>query len=83
MRAARCFPSRDPSKPPPEDNDERQLAHLVVLGQLDRLAGGRFAQALVEELAPSDLPVEKLGYDAFWNSRLELGAPTTVTPCEE
>ena len=22
-------------------------------------------------IAPSDLPVEKLGYDAFWNSRLE------------
>lgn len=40
------------------------------LGKGD-FAPGSWGQALVEELAPSDLPVEKLGYDAFWNSRLE------------
>ncbi len=37
----------------------------------DDFAPGSWGQALVDELAPSDLPVEKLGYDAFWNSRLE------------
>lgn len=40
------------------------------LGKGD-FAPGSWGQALVDELAPSDLPVEKLGYDAFWNSRLE------------
>ncbi|WP_198374156.1 cysteine hydrolase [Neoroseomonas rubea] len=40
------------------------------LGKGD-FAPGSWGQALVEELAPSELPVEKLGYDAFWNSRLE------------
>ena len=34
-------------------------------------APASWGQALVDELAPSDLMVEKIGYDAFWNSRLE------------
>ena len=34
-------------------------------------APGSWGHALVDELAPADLAVEKLGYDAFWNSRLE------------
>lgn len=34
-------------------------------------APGSRGHELVDELAPSDLAVEKLGYDAFWNSRLE------------
>lgn len=32
---------------------------------------GGWGHALVDDLAPSDLAVEKLGYDAFWNTRLE------------
>ncbi len=40
------------------------------LGKGD-FAPGAWGHALVDELAPSDLAVEKLGYDAFWNSRLE------------
>lgn len=34
-------------------------------------APGSWGHALVEELAPADLAVEKIGYDAFWNTRLE------------
>jgi len=34
-------------------------------------APASWGQALVAELAPSDIAVEKIGYDAFWNSRLE------------
>jgi len=34
-------------------------------------APGAWGHALVDDLAPSDLSVEKLGYDAFWNTRLE------------
>ena len=34
-------------------------------------APASWGQAVVDELAPSDLVVEKIGYDAFWNSRLE------------
>lgn len=34
-------------------------------------APGAWGHALVDDLAPSDLAVEKLGYDAFWNTRLE------------
>jgi nicotinamidase-related amidase len=34
-------------------------------------APASWGQALVDELAPSALMVEKIGYDAFWNSRLE------------
>ncbi len=40
------------------------------LGRGD-FAPGSWGHALVDDLAPSDLAVEKLGYDAFWNSRLE------------
>jgi nicotinamidase-related amidase len=40
------------------------------LGKGD-FAPGSWGHALVDELAPSDLSVEKLGYDAFWNTRLE------------
>jgi nicotinamidase-related amidase len=32
---------------------------------------GSWGHAVVEELAPSDLPVEKVGYDAFYQTRLE------------
>ncbi len=40
------------------------------LGKGD-FAPGSWGHALVDDLAPSDLSVEKLGYDAFWNTRLE------------
>jgi nicotinamidase-related amidase len=40
------------------------------LGKGD-FAPGAWGHALVEELAPADLAVEKIGYDAFWNTRLE------------
>jgi nicotinamidase-related amidase len=40
------------------------------LGKGD-FAPGSWGHALVDGLAPSDLSVEKLGYDAFWNTRLE------------
>jgi nicotinamidase-related amidase len=40
------------------------------LGKGD-FAPGSWGHALVAELAPADLAVEKLGYDAFWNTRLE------------
>ena len=32
---------------------------------------GSWGHAVVDELAPSDLPVEKVGYDAFYQTRLE------------
>jgi len=32
---------------------------------------GSWGHQVVEELAPSDLPVEKVGYDAFYSTRLE------------
>jgi nicotinamidase-related amidase len=40
------------------------------LGKGD-FAPGSWGHALVDDLAPADLSVEKLGYDAFWNTRLE------------
>ena len=40
------------------------------LGRGDFVQGG-WGHALVDELAPSDLPVEKVGYDAFYQTRLE------------
>lgn len=46
----------------------RQMRPFLKKGDF---APGSWGHALVDELAPSDLPVEKLGYDAFWNSRLE------------
>jgi nicotinamidase-related amidase len=49
-------------------------AHLrrlrPFLGKGD-FAPGTWGHALVEELAPADIAVEKIGYDAFWNTRLE------------
>ena len=46
----------------------RQLRPFLKKGDF---APGSWGHALVDELAPADLSVEKLGYDAFWNSRLE------------
>ena len=46
----------------------RQLRPFLKKGDF---APGSWGHALVDELGPSDLSVEKLGYDAFWNSRLE------------
>jgi nicotinamidase-related amidase len=46
----------------------RQMRPFLAKGDF---APGSWGHALVEDLAPSDLAVEKLGYDAFWNSRLE------------
>lgn len=46
----------------------RQLRPFLAKGDF---APGAWGHALVDELAPSDLAVEKLGYDAFWNTRLE------------
>jgi nicotinamidase-related amidase len=46
----------------------RQLRPFLKKGDF---APGAWGHALVDELAPADLAVEKLGYDAFWNSRLE------------
>ncbi|GGJ21108.1 cysteine hydrolase [Neoroseomonas lacus] len=46
----------------------RQLRPFLKKGDF---APGAWGHALVDELAPSDLAVEKLGYDAFWNTRLE------------
>lgn len=46
----------------------RQLRPFLKKGDF---APGAWGHGLVDELAPSDLAVEKLGYDAFWNSRLE------------
>src|SRR5690349_317133 len=46
----------------------RQMRPFLKKGDF---APGSWGHALVDDLAPSDLAVEKLGYDAFWNSRLE------------
>ena len=46
----------------------RQLRPFLKKGDF---APGAWGHALVDDLAPSDLAVEKLGYDAFWNTRLE------------
>ncbi|WP_198368933.1 cysteine hydrolase [Roseomonas rosulenta] len=46
----------------------RQLRPFLGKGDF---APGTWGHALVDVLAPSDLSVEKLGYDAFWNTRLE------------
>jgi len=46
----------------------RQMRPFLKKGDF---APGSWGHALVEELAPSDLAVEKIGYDAFWNTRLE------------
>lgn len=46
----------------------RQLRPFLRKGDF---APGSWGHGLVDDLAPADLAVEKLGYDAFWNSRLE------------
>jgi ureidoacrylate peracid hydrolase len=46
----------------------RQMRPFLGKGDF---APGSWGHALVDGLAPSDLAVEKLGYDAFWNTRLE------------
>ena len=46
----------------------RKLRPFLKKG--DFVMGG-WGHQVVEELAPSDLPVEKVGYDAFYATRLE------------
>jgi nicotinamidase-related amidase len=46
----------------------RQMRPFLSKGDFTPNSWGH---ALVDDLAPSDLAVEKLGYDAFWNTRLE------------
>lgn len=46
----------------------RKLRPFLAKGDF---APGSWGQALVEELAPADLSVEKIAYSAFWNTRLE------------
>lgn len=49
-------------------------AHLRALRPFLRkgdFAMGGWGHQVVDELAPSDLPVEKVGYDAFYATRLE------------
>ncbi len=46
----------------------RKLRPFLTKG--DFVQGG-WGHAIVDELAPSDLPVEKVGYDAFYQTRLE------------
>lgn len=46
----------------------RQLRPFLKKGDF---AMGSWGHAVVDELAPSDLPVEKVGYDAFYQTRLE------------
>ncbi|WP_137123780.1 cysteine hydrolase [Roseomonas sp. HF4] len=46
----------------------RQMRPFLKKGDF---APGSWGHALLDDLAPSDLAVEKIGYDAFWNTRLE------------
>jgi nicotinamidase-related amidase len=46
----------------------RQLRPFLKKGDF---VMGSWGHAIVDELAPSDLPVEKVGYDAFYQTRLE------------
>jgi nicotinamidase-related amidase len=46
----------------------RKLRPFLARGDF---APGSWGQALVEELAPADLSVEKIAYSAFYNTRLE------------
>jgi len=46
----------------------KQLRPFLKKGDF---AMGGWGHAVVDELAPSDLPVEKVGYDAFYQTRLE------------
>jgi nicotinamidase-related amidase len=47
------------------------LARLRPFLRRGDFAMGGWGHGVVEELAPSDLPVEKVGYDAFYATRLE------------
>lgn len=47
------------------------LRHLRPFLKKGDFVQGSWGHAVVEELAPSDLPVEKVGYDAFYQTRLE------------
>jgi nicotinamidase-related amidase len=46
----------------------KQLRPFLAKGDFVQ---GSWGHAVVDELAPSDLPVEKVGYDAFYQTRLE------------
>jgi nicotinamidase-related amidase len=50
--------------------DPHLRAMRPFLKKGDFVQGG-WGHAVVDELAPSDLPVEKVGYDAFYQTRLE------------
>jgi nicotinamidase-related amidase len=50
--------------------DPHLKAMRPFLRKGDFVMGG-WGHQVVEELAPSDLPVEKVGYDAFYQTRLE------------
>ncbi len=50
--------------------DPHLKAMRPFLKKGDFVMGG-WGHQVVEELAPSDLPVEKVGYDAFYQTRLE------------
>ncbi|MAG95694.1 MAG: cysteine hydrolase [Alphaproteobacteria bacterium] len=60
---------------PGRDGEPFISAHLrqlrPFLGRGDFLPGS-FGQALIEELAPADLAVEKVAFSAFYQSRLEF-----------
>lgn len=47
------------------------LRHLRPFLTKGDFVQGSWGHAVVDELAPSDLPVEKVGYDAFYQTRLE------------
>jgi nicotinamidase-related amidase len=47
------------------------LRHLRPFLKKGDFVQGGWGHAVVDELAPSDLPVEKVGYDAFYKTRLE------------
>jgi nicotinamidase-related amidase len=47
------------------------LRHLRPFLKKGDFVQGGWGHAVVDDLAPSDLPVEKVGYDAFYQTRLE------------
>jgi nicotinamidase-related amidase len=47
------------------------LRHLRPFLRKGDFVQGGWGHSVVDELAPSDLPVEKVGYDAFYQTRLE------------
>ncbi|MGK7866623.1 cysteine hydrolase [Falsiroseomonas sp. E2-1-a20] len=50
---------------------DSHLRHLRPFLKKGDFVQGGWGHAVVDELAPSDLPVEKVGYDAFYQTRLE------------